>query len=370
MSIPKVFVIGGTGAQGIPVIRGLVTDGKYAAKVLTRDPDSRRAKELLLLSPNVELFCGTLTSEADLRNGMEGCDGAFINIDGFTVGEKAEMFWTMRVYELAVELGVSIFVFGNLDYGLRKGGYDPKYRTGHYDGKGRMADWLLHQHSVNRGKPFYHMKVAVFTTGPYIEMAVAAGTPMTPRFEQDEKGEDVVVWRVPLTEKGAVVHVSLADCAFYVRWLFDHPERADGMDLEVAIEHVHYTELAAAFQKVTGHKARFIDTSFEEYWASGPLSARAVKAAGVDADMTDPGTMNVKDNFTGFWNLWRDSGRNEGVIRRDYALLDEIHPERIRSVGEFFRQEETRARAEGSSLLERLVKSKGILKLHEDKIKL
>ena len=25
---------------------------------------------------------------------------------------------------------------------------------------------------------------------------------------------------------------------YYVRWLFDHPERANGMDLEVAIEHL------------------------------------------------------------------------------------------------------------------------------------
>ena len=107
MSIFNVFVVGGTGAQGIQVVRGLVADGKYAVKVLTRDPDSRRAKELLELSPNVELFPGTLTSEADLREGLKGCDGAFVNIDGFTVGEKTEMFWTMRIYELAVEIGIN-----------------------------------------------------------------------------------------------------------------------------------------------------------------------------------------------------------------------------------------------------------------------
>ena len=49
--------------------------------------------------------------------------------------------------------------------------------------------------------------------------------------------------------------MSLEDCGYYVRWLFDHPERANGMDLVVAIDHVAYADLAAAFEKVTGDPA-------------------------------------------------------------------------------------------------------------------
>ena len=71
-----------------------------------------------------------------------------------------------------------------------------------------------------------------------------------------------MTWRVPLGE-GAVPHVSLEDCGYYVRWLFDHPERANGMDLEVAIDHAAYADLAAAFEKVTGHPARYIDTDLD-----------------------------------------------------------------------------------------------------------
>lgn len=367
MTVTKVFVIGGTGAQGIPVIRGLVCDGKYAVKSLTRDTTSRRAKQLLAMSPRVELLQGTFTSEEDLRKGLQGCDGLYLNIDGFTVGEKVEMFWTMRIYELAVQVGLKHFVFGNLDYGLRKGGYDDRYRTGHYDGKGRMAEWLLDQHRRNtEASTSYDMTLAVFTTGPYIEMAIAPQTPMAPSIEVDEAtGQDVVTWRVPLTEEGAVVHVSLEDCAHYARWLFDHPEE-DGTDLEVAIEHVHYSDLARAFEKVTGCKARFIDVSMEAYWDNGPMSFRAAGSAGVEASLAESGTMSVKDNFTGFWNLWRGSGRNAGVIRRDYARLDRIHPRRIRTVEEFFRREDERARAEGSSLLELVKARRPILKLQED----
>lgn len=364
MSLHKIFVIGGTGAQGIPVVRGLVSDGRYAVKVLTRDLESSRAKQLLGMSPKVDLIQGSLTSEGDIRNGLQGCDGIFVNIDGFTIGEKAEMFWTMRIYELSVQHGIKHFIFGNLDYGLRKGGYDDKYRTGHYDAKGRTAQWLLGQHALNRAEPYYDMKMGIFTTGPYMEMTISVGTPMTPSVETDDAGREVVVWRVPLTDRGAVVHVSLDDCAHYVRWMFDHPER-DGIDLEVAIDHIHYGDLAAAFERVTGCRARFVDTAPEEYWRTGPLSARGDRAAGVEADMAEPGTLSVRENFTGFWNLWRASGGNEGVIRRDYALLDEIHPRRIRSAEQFFRLADERARAEGSSLLDHVKAQKAILKLHE-----
>ena len=58
----KIFVVGGTGAQGIPVIRGLVKDKKYTCRVLTRDINSARAQQLLALG-NVELVEGTFASE-------------------------------------------------------------------------------------------------------------------------------------------------------------------------------------------------------------------------------------------------------------------------------------------------------------------
>ena len=80
-----------------------------------------------------------------LREGFRGCDGAFINIDGFNTGEKTETYWAIRSYEIAIEEGIKFFVYGNLDYVLKKSGYDSRFRTGHYDGKGRMAEWVLFQ---------------------------------------------------------------------------------------------------------------------------------------------------------------------------------------------------------------------------------
>jgi hypothetical protein len=352
----KVFVIGGTGAQGIPVIKSLVSDQKYSCLVLTRDPNSSRAQSLVKL-PNVELLTGTFTDESALRTGFQKCAGAFVNIDGFNSGEKSEIFWAMRTYELALEEGVSFFVYGNLDYTLKKSGYDPRFRSGHYDGKGRVGEWILFQNRDNSKR----MKAAVFTTGPYIEMAISSQTIMTPQIE-----DGIVTWRVPLGD-GAVNHVALEDCGFYVRWLFDNPDRASGMDLEVAIAPIPYTELAAAFEKITGRKARYIDTSLGDYWKNGSMSRVSHAPAGYNADPSDPATMNIKDNFTGFWNTWKYN-----VLKRDYKLLDEIHPNRIRSAEEWFRREDALGRARGDGgLWERIQhkKMKPILKISEDQRK-
>lgn len=95
--VSKILVIGGTGAQGLPIVRGLyihplsfmflnstdchgcylelVKDRRYHVRVMTRDPNSRRAKDLAEL-PGVELLKGTFASEDDLTSGFTGCDGA------------------------------------------------------------------------------------------------------------------------------------------------------------------------------------------------------------------------------------------------------------------------------------------------------
>ena len=113
----KIFVIGGTGAQGIPIIRALVADKKYSVRFLSRDSASRRARDLLALD-NVSTLEGSFADEAILREGFRGCDGAFINIDGFNAGEKTETYWAIRSYEIAIQEGIKFFVYGNLDYGL------------------------------------------------------------------------------------------------------------------------------------------------------------------------------------------------------------------------------------------------------------
>lgn len=134
MAAPRLIaIIGATGAQGIPIVRDLVQSGSYTVRALTRDASHPRFLELQSFSPSsssaaVEPVVGTFTSEDDLRATFRGAWGAFVNIDGFNAGEKTEMFWTIRAYEIALEEGVKVFVLGNLDYVYKKGGYKPEFR--------------------------------------------------------------------------------------------------------------------------------------------------------------------------------------------------------------------------------------------------
>ncbi|RWA05323.1 hypothetical protein EKO27_g9771, partial [Xylaria grammica] len=140
-------IIGGTGAQGVPVVRDLLKSGDYSVRVLTRDANSARFKELQSFGP-IEGVVGTFASEESLRATFRSAWGAFVNIDGFNSGEKTEMFWTIRVsiaWELAIEEGVKFYVHGNIDYGYKKSGFRPEFHCGHIDAKGRIAEWILAQ---------------------------------------------------------------------------------------------------------------------------------------------------------------------------------------------------------------------------------
>jgi hypothetical protein len=122
------------------------------------------------------------------------------------------------------------------------------------------------------------------------------------------------------------------------------------MDLEVAITHIAYADLAAAFEKVTGHPAQYIDTDLDTYWNDPINKMLADQPAGYNADPNDKSTMSYRNNFTGFWNLWK-----YGIVKRDYGLLDEIHPNRIRSAEQWFRRENQAGRELGKgSLWERV----------------
>lgn len=241
---PLVSIIGGTGAQGMPVVKSLVQDGAYRVRLLTRNTESRRAQELKAVRPlHVQFETGTFYSETDIRAAFRGADLAVVNIDGFNTGEQAEIYWTIRAYELALEEGIKFYVHGNLDYAYKLGGYDAKLHTGHYDGKGRAGEWILNETKDN-GK---RMGAALFTTGPYADMIVSKFTPMAPSVENE-----VVTWQAPLQTDGSVAFVDLDDCGHYVRWLFDHQEHVNGTNLRVALDLVDFNDPVKASTNVTG----------------------------------------------------------------------------------------------------------------------
>ncbi|KAJ5910831.1 uncharacterized protein N7473_000134 [Penicillium subrubescens] len=90
--LKSILVIGGTSAQGSSVVKALSESGSYSVRVLTRNSASDQAPKLAA-RPNVTLLQGSQDNQKDLHSAFSGIYGAWVNLDGFTIGEKSELFY-------------------------------------------------------------------------------------------------------------------------------------------------------------------------------------------------------------------------------------------------------------------------------------
>jgi hypothetical protein len=118
-------------------------------------------------------------------------------------------------------------------------------------------------------------------------------------------------------------------------WLWDNPSESTGLQLKVATDEVSFDDIAATFTKVTGKRGKHHTISLEEWLPLGEPypDAPANWAAGPHAPR-DESTMTFKANFAAWWRYWGE-GKPE---KRDFALLDRIHPKRIKSLEDWMRQ--------------------------------
>lgn len=291
------------------------SDQKYAVRVITRNASSKEAQELADV-PGVSVIEGDAYDEPTLRKAFQGVDYVFANTNGFAIGEMAEIYWGIRLYELAREFKVQHFIYAGLEYASRLGGFDPKYRTGHLDGKGKVVDFI-------RAQPTEPMAWSVLTSCLYIE---GLSEILQPFPKPDDP--DTMVFAVPLGDAKCPL-IYLEDYGAYARWLLDHPERSNGLELHVATEDIAWKDLAAAFTEVTGKKAIYWNVSLDEYF-NLPIFPAPDKKIGHAASRDNPTLFTFRENFSGFWNTWKDE-----LTNRDYKLLDEILPGRVKSVREW-----------------------------------
>ncbi|KFZ20417.1 hypothetical protein V501_00157 [Pseudogymnoascus sp. VKM F-4519 (FW-2642)] len=287
MFAPSVLVIGGTGAQGRPVVKALASGSKYSVRVLTRDTTSSSATELASM-PGVTIFEGDAYYEPSLRKAFIGIDCAFVNTNGFAIGEKAEIYWGIRLYELAREFGVKHFIYAGLEYASKLGNFDSKYRTGHLDGKGKVVDYISAQ-------PTKRMAWSVLTSCMYMEGLCEFLAP-----HPDPNDPSTLVFAVPLgTSKCPLIY--LKDYGEYARWMFDTPGQSSGLELHVATEDIAWKDLAAAFTAVTGLKSVYKDVTLDEYFNFGLFPNPEAKI-GHSVSHDDPTLFTVRENYSGFWN--------------------------------------------------------------------
>ncbi|OIW35568.1 NAD(P)-binding protein [Coniochaeta ligniaria NRRL 30616] len=321
----------GTGAQGQAIIKVLASTGKYHIIATTRDTSSSQAQNLAAL-PDVEVVASNaehgynpdVFSELAARS-----DAVFVNTDGFGLGEALETFWGIRLFELSARAGVKHLIYSGLDYNGKESNYDPDLYVGHYEGKARVQEWIHAQ-----GKDF-PMAWTIIRSGPYAEMLSDA---MGPVFQED----GTAVFQIPLGEEGEMPFVSLVDFGWYIDWVLSNPDKSRGLDFGIAIEHAGGKTLAAAYTAATGKSAIYRDIPAEAWnsvaWANLPQKGQ-----------TKVGFLSVKDpnaliqtydeDFAKWFNLYKASTGNKGLIKRDYGFLDEILPSRVKTMEEWMKRE-------------------------------
>jgi len=137
---------------------------------------------------------------------------------------------------------------------------------------------------------------------------------------------------------GALPLIHLEDLGRYTLWAFDNPSLSNGLTFGAATEHVSWSYLAATFTQVTGKRAIYRDITLSEWiemvcgGARGPL-----KIGQGYAGPGDESLLSFEQNFGAWWELYRASGENKGIIKRDYGFLDRILPGRVKSLGEWMR---------------------------------
>lgn len=295
----------------------MTADSKYNVHVLTRTANSSAARELAAL-PGVTIIEGNPYDEQTLHEVFKGIDLAYVNVNGFAIGEKAEVYWGIRIYEIARWSGVKHFLWASLPYASKLGNFDPQFRTGHLDGKGKVADFISAQ-------PTEPMMWSLLTSCMYMEMLSEL---LAPRPSPEDP--DLFIFSAPLGS-GKPPLIYLPDLGRYARWIFDTPEQSNGLNLDIATESVGWSDLAAAFTKVTGKRATYVDITLDQLFASGTFAAPDAKV-GHSVGFDDPTLQTYRQNFSGFWRTWK-----AGNVVKNYDILDHILPDRVKSVEEWMR---------------------------------
>ncbi|KAL4745187.1 hypothetical protein BDW72DRAFT_198882 [Aspergillus terricola var. indicus] len=256
----------------------LLSGGHYDVRALTRSTASEQAKKLAAL-PHVTLQQGSQDSQADLHATFAGAYGAWVSMNGFTLGRKASCSTEFEP------------------------GWDERYHCAHCDSKGRIGDLIL-GHDQESG-----MITSLLTTGPYMDMLFDG------MFVPKEKEDGSFLSNHYLeSADGKIPLIALDDVGVYSLWLFDNPSQSADLDLEVATDQVSFAEIASTFTKVTGKKGVHKRLSLNEYLDKAELYPGAYANWAMISDVPrDESFMAWRENFTAWWRYWSEGKVQQGI---------------------------------------------------------
>lgn len=244
MSKKIIAVVGATGAQGGALVRAIVARGDFAARAITRKPDSDKARALAQLG--VEVVAADIDDPASVRKAFAGAHGAFCvtNFWEHFSAEK-ELAQAGNMAKAAKEAGVAHVVWSTLeDTRLRVPLSDArmptlkeKYKVPHFDAKGE-ANQLFSAAGV---------PTTLLNTSFYWDNLISFG--MGPKKRDDGKLSFVL----PMADKKlpGIAAEDIGKCAYGV---FAQGGALIGKSVGIAGEHLTGAQMAAALSKAIGQE--------------------------------------------------------------------------------------------------------------------
>jgi uncharacterized protein YbjT (DUF2867 family) len=262
MAVKKVIaVVGATGAQGGGLVRAILADpsGEFAARAITRDANSPKAKELARLG--AEVVSANVDDAESLKRAFAGAYGAFcVTFFWEHFSAEKEIAEARNMAEAAKAAGVQHVIWSTLEDTRRWMSLSDermptlhgKYKVPHFDGKGE-ANGIF----VGLGLP-----VTLLNTSFYWDNFIYFGAGPKP-------GPDgVLALTMPMGDQ-RLPGIAASDIGGCALGIFKAKGEFVGKSIGVAGEHLTGAQMAAKLSRALGREVRYNDVPADVYRSFG-----------------------------------------------------------------------------------------------------
>ena len=256
-----IAVVGATGAQGGGLVRAILNDkrGGFAARALTRNPNSEKAKELAKLG--AEVLAADVDDEESLKRAFQGAYGAFcVTFFWAHSSPEKELAQAAAMARAAKHAGVQHVIWSTLEdtrqwvplSDNRMPTLMGKYKVPHFDAKGE----------ANRVFTELGTPTTFLLTSFYWDNLIHFG--MGPK-----KGTDgTLALTLPMGDAKlpGMAAEDIGKCAYGI---FKRGRELIGRTIGVAGEHLTGAQMAAALSQALGREVRYNAVSPEAYRSFG-----------------------------------------------------------------------------------------------------
>jgi uncharacterized protein YbjT (DUF2867 family) len=256
-----IAVAGATGAQGGGLVRAILGDpeGGFAARALTRDPGSEKAKALA--KQGAEVVAADLDDAASVKRAFAGAYGAYcVTFYWAHLSPEKEFAEAEAMAEAAKADGLQHVIWSTFEDTRRWVPLDDermptlmgKYKVPHFDGKAEANAAF-----TKRGVPvtflltsFYWDNFIYFGSGP----------------KRGADGKLAITFPLGQAKLPAIAAGDIGGCAYGI---FKKGKALVGKTVGIAGEHLTGAEMAAALTRALGQEVRYNDVPPEVYRGFG-----------------------------------------------------------------------------------------------------